>query len=243
VRGEGRAVRAVMDGERERDEAWFGGRKKTLALSLLSTPLSLPPMAAPPPQQQPPVRLISSDGFEFVVDHEAACVSNTIKHMLASEGVREREKDCESGNERAGGGGLSYRTRARATTRGRARVARAGRDVPSGGGRKGTHSSLGGEREREQRESGAAVNALPIPTHRPLNLTSPCPPFPTGGFAEAELRRVTFPEIPGAVLEKVCEYMHYKLQYAEAPAKAIPDFGLPPELALELLKASNFLDI
>jgi transcription elongation factor B subunit 1 len=54
---------------------------------------------------------------------------------------------------------------------------------------------------------------------------------------------VTFPEIPGAVLEKVCEYMHYKRQYAEAPAKAIPDFGLPPELALELLKASNFLDI
>jgi transcription elongation factor B subunit 1 len=54
---------------------------------------------------------------------------------------------------------------------------------------------------------------------------------------------VTFPEIPGAVLEKVCEYMHYKLQWAAAPAKAIPDFGLPPELALELLKASNFLDI
>ena len=43
-------------------------------------------MADPSPPQQPPVRLISSDGFEFVVDHEAACVSNTIRHMLASEG-------------------------------------------------------------------------------------------------------------------------------------------------------------
>jgi len=86
---------------------------------------------------------------------------------------------------------------------------------------------------------------MPCPPHphAPPQPHLTCPPFPTGGFAEAELRRVTFPEIPGAVLEKVCEYMHYKLQYAEAPAKAIPDFGLPPELALELLKASNFLDI
>ena len=126
----------------------------------------------------PPVRLISSDGFEFVVDHEAACVSNTIKHMLASEGKRER----------------------------------------------------GEERERR------AVNA-------PLFSTRTSPLFIPGGFAEAELRRVTFPEIPGAVLEKVCEYMHYKLQFAETPAKSIPDFNLPPELALELLKASNFLDI
>lgn len=33
-----------------------------------------------------PVTLVSSDGFEFVIDHDAACVSNTIKHMLASEG-------------------------------------------------------------------------------------------------------------------------------------------------------------
>jgi len=85
---------------------------------------------------------------------------------------------------------------------------------------------------------------MPSPFPRAPSTSPHLSPFPhTGGFAEAELRRVTFPEIPGAVLEKVCEYMHYKLQYAEAPAKAIPDFGLPPELALELLKASNFLDI
>lgn len=33
------------------------------------------------------VRLISAEGFEFVVDYEAACVSNTIKNMLSSKGA------------------------------------------------------------------------------------------------------------------------------------------------------------
>lgn len=34
-----------------------------------------------------PVKLISAEGFEFVVDHDAACVSNTIKNMLSSQGA------------------------------------------------------------------------------------------------------------------------------------------------------------
>eukprot|EP01023_Acetabularia_acetabulum_P013215 TRINITY_DN1631_c0_g1_i2.p5 TRINITY_DN1631_c0_g1~~TRINITY_DN1631_c0_g1_i2.p5 ORF type:complete len:119 (-),score=4.49 TRINITY_DN1631_c0_g1_i2:1165-1521(-) len=33
------------------------------------------------------VSLVSSDGFRFVVDYKAACVSNTIKGMLSSEGT------------------------------------------------------------------------------------------------------------------------------------------------------------
>lgn len=32
------------------------------------------------------VKLISSDHFEFVVDRKAACVSNTIKQMLSTDG-------------------------------------------------------------------------------------------------------------------------------------------------------------
>jgi hypothetical protein len=164
-------------------------------------------MQAPPQQIQAPVRLISSDGFEFVVDYEAACVSNTIKHMLASEGeergegrMREREREREKRR-------VKWRARA-----------------------------------REEARPTTPPSPLPVlvRTHAP---SPTLPPNQLGGFAEAELRRVTFPEIPGAVLEKVCEYMHYKLQYAATPAKSIPDFGLPPELALELLKASNFLDI
>eukprot|EP01026_Neomeris_dumetosa_P050567 TRINITY_DN4438_c0_g2_i2.p1 TRINITY_DN4438_c0_g2~~TRINITY_DN4438_c0_g2_i2.p1 ORF type:complete len:113 (-),score=7.25 TRINITY_DN4438_c0_g2_i2:57-350(-) len=33
------------------------------------------------------VTLISSDGFRFVIDYKAACVSNTIKGLLSSEGT------------------------------------------------------------------------------------------------------------------------------------------------------------
>ena len=33
------------------------------------------------------VKLISAEGFEFVVDKKAAMVSNTLKQMLTSEGV------------------------------------------------------------------------------------------------------------------------------------------------------------
>ncbi len=33
------------------------------------------------------VTLVSGDGFEFIVDYEAACVSNTIKNMLSSQGA------------------------------------------------------------------------------------------------------------------------------------------------------------
>ncbi len=30
------------------------------------------------------VKLISAEGFEFIVDYQAACVSNTIKNMFSS---------------------------------------------------------------------------------------------------------------------------------------------------------------
>lgn len=32
------------------------------------------------------VKLVSAEGFEFIVDYKAACVSNTIKNMLSSQG-------------------------------------------------------------------------------------------------------------------------------------------------------------
>lgn len=34
------------------------------------------------------VKLISAEGFEFIVDYQAACVSNTIKNMLSSSGMK-----------------------------------------------------------------------------------------------------------------------------------------------------------
>ena len=32
------------------------------------------------------VKLVSAEGFEFIIDYKAACVSNTIRNMLSSEG-------------------------------------------------------------------------------------------------------------------------------------------------------------
>ena len=34
------------------------------------------------------VKLISAEGFEFIVDYQAACVSNTIKNMLSSSDMK-----------------------------------------------------------------------------------------------------------------------------------------------------------
>ncbi|KDQ11543.1 hypothetical protein BOTBODRAFT_35215 [Botryobasidium botryosum FD-172 SS1] len=50
----------------------------------------------------------------------------------------------------------------------------------------------------------------------------------------------------GAVVEKAVEYLAYKAQYANAPQSVdIPDFTerIPPELALELLMAADFLEM
>lgn len=47
-----------------------------------------------------PVTLVSSDGFEYVIDHDAACVSNTIKHMLASEGKKKEKTNSGEGHEK-----------------------------------------------------------------------------------------------------------------------------------------------
>jgi elongin-C len=33
------------------------------------------------------VKLISAEGFEFIVDYKAACVSNTIKSVISMEGM------------------------------------------------------------------------------------------------------------------------------------------------------------
>ena len=62
-----------------------------------------------------------------------------------------------------------------------------------------------------------------------------------GGFSERSSNKITFPEISGKILEKVCQYFYYKLQYTDS-REAIPEFKVPPELALELLMASNYLD-
>ena len=95
------------------------------------------------------VKLVSAEGFVFVVDYKAACVSNTIRSMLSSR----------------------------------------------------------------------------------------------GSFTETELGEVKFPEIRAAALERVCQYFYHKLKYQNASTKAIPEFRVEPEMALELLMSANFLDV
>ncbi|CAL2035222.1 unnamed protein product [Caenorhabditis brenneri] len=62
-----------------------------------------------------------------------------------------------------------------------------------------------------------------------------------GIYAENESNVVYFREIPSHVLQKVCQYFAYKVRYTHA-ATEIPEFPIPPEVALELLMAANFLD-
>merc|ERR1711998_535794 len=93
------------------------------------------------------VKLISSDGYEYVIERDAAMVSGTIKNMLSSPGM----------------------------------------------------------------------------------------------FVESS-GEINFPEISGVVLEKVCQYFHYKLKFTNSTQAQIPEFLIEPEIALELLMAANYLD-
>ncbi|XP_008785488.1 elongin-C [Phoenix dactylifera] len=63
-------------------------------------------------------------------------------------------------------------------------------------------------------------------------LTSP------GGFAETQLGEVTFPEISTPILEKVCQYFYWSLQYASGMET---EFHIEPEITLELMMAANYL--
>ncbi|CAM6043163.1 unnamed protein product [Sphagnum compactum] len=90
------------------------------------------------------VRLISAEGYEFVIEREAALVSNTLKNMLTS----------------------------------------------------------------------------------------------TGGFTETQMGEVRFPEISAPILEKVCQYFYWSLQFASGKET---EFHIEPEMTLELMMAANYL--
>ena len=62
----------------------------------------------------------------------------------------------------------------------------------------------------------------------------------SGQFAESR-GEVRFPEIPGVVLERVIQYLYYKVRYTHSTSR-VPNFDVEPEIALELLMASNYLD-
>merc|ERR1711966_424023 len=59
-----------------------------------------------------------------------------------------------------------------------------------------------------------------------------------GMFVESS-GEIKFPEINAVVLEKICQYFHYKLKFTNSTQQSIPEFSIEPEIALELLMASN----
>lgn len=61
-----------------------------------------------------------------------------------------------------------------------------------------------------------------------------------GQFAESR-GEISFPEIPSIIMEKLIQYLHYKVRYTNATYR-IPEFHVEPEIALELLIASGYLD-
>ncbi|KAG5104312.1 hypothetical protein JHK82_041282 [Glycine max] len=63
-------------------------------------------------------------------------------------------------------------------------------------------------------------------------LTSP------GSFAERQHGEVTFPEISTTILEKICQYFYWHLQFASGKET---EFSIEPELTLELMMAANYL--
>ncbi|KAI8866684.1 POZ domain-containing protein [Ramicandelaber brevisporus] len=60
-------------------------------------------------------------------------------------------------------------------------------------------------------------------------------------FAESVQNEIVLREIKAVLLEKICEYLHYKAQY-QTLAGSTPEFPLEPEMALELMVASDFMD-
>ncbi|XP_036014183.1 elongin-C-like [Mus musculus] len=62
-----------------------------------------------------------------------------------------------------------------------------------------------------------------------------------GRFNENETNEVNFTEIPSHVLSKLCMYFTYKVHYTNSSTE-IPEFPIAPEIAMELLMATNFLN-
>jgi len=68
----------------------------------------------------------------------------------------------------------------------------------------------------------------------PLELT-------IGQFTESIQNEIQFRDIKGVILEKVCKYLYFKVAYSNT-MQEIPEFVIEPELAMELLNASDFLE-
>ena len=62
----------------------------------------------------------------------------------------------------------------------------------------------------------------------------------SGQFAESR-GEISFPEIPSAIMERLIQYLYYKVRYTNS-SQRIPEFAIEPEMSLELLIAAGYLD-
>ena len=60
-----------------------------------------------------------------------------------------------------------------------------------------------------------------------------------GNFEETETKRIQLP-IGAVILERVIEYWHYRAQYSDH-IDLLPKFDIDPKMAIELLKAADYL--
>jgi len=61
------------------------------------------------------------------------------------------------------------------------------------------------------------------------------------GYIESTENRVKFEEISAVILEKLCEYWCYREKYSSSKGD-VPEFIIPPEMALELMTVADFLE-
>ena len=57
---------------------------------------------------------------------------------------------------------------------------------------------------------------------------------PQGQFIENDKNEIAFRSIPSNILERVCTYLYYRVRYTNS-SQEIPEFQIPPGIALELL--------
>ncbi|TPX51658.1 hypothetical protein SeMB42_g01838 [Synchytrium endobioticum] len=63
-----------------------------------------------------------------------------------------------------------------------------------------------------------------------------------GQFTESIQNEIRLRDMKAIIVEKVCKYLYYKVQYSSATSD-IPNFPIEHEIALELLMAADFLDV
>ncbi len=139
------------------------------------------------------VRLISAEGFVFVVETRAACMSKTISSMLSSEGAS-----------------------ALASDRGPLLAVRCSAQV-----------LLTAHQAASPRQSWAK-SGFQTCVHEAAIARCLC----ASRFTDKRTLQIST-----AVLEKVCQYFHYKLKYNDRTSTdaPIPEFPIAPEIVLQLL--------